>query len=91
MADHISKLPKTYEIPSEQDMRVLHSLFGSNSGSGWERSGLIVPGILFFLLSLPFFDNIIKNVVTASDTIILLIKTGLFLLLLLIAQIFGIA
>jgi hypothetical protein len=90
MADPISKLPRAYEIPSEQDMRVMQTLFGSSS-STCEARGLIVPAILFFILSLPFVDKLLKSIITASDYAIIGVKAGIFTLILLLAQLFNLA
>ena len=92
MADSIAQLPKTMTLPSEHDMRVMSTIFGSpiNNGS-YELRGLIVPSILFFALSLPIADTMLNKFITTSNIVLLAIKTGIFILLLLICQLFHIA
>jgi hypothetical protein len=90
MSDPMSRLPvaSQQQQPSEQEMRVMEAMFGSTS-SGYEAKRLIVPGVLFLVLNLPFIDTLLKGVITASNTVLLLIKTCVFLVSLLVAQLIG--
>lgn len=91
-SDKINSLPlNPNNVPSVQDLRVMETMFGNsnNNSSSYSYSGLIVPGILFFVLSLPFVDKFLKTKISASEFILLVIKTGLFLLLLLFFKLFG--
>jgi hypothetical protein len=92
MSNALSGLPisANQRPPSEHDMRIMEAMFGSSS-AGYEIKKLIVPGALFLALSLPFVDRLLKGVITTSDLVLLVIKTGLFLALLLVAQLFGLA
>jgi hypothetical protein len=86
MADKISQLPMDYNSPSEQDLKVMNALFG-NSKINSEVQKLLIPGILFFVLSIPYFDKLLGNFVTTSSNYVLLaIKTIIFIILLLIIQ-----
>jgi len=86
MSNAISGLPMSArQQPSEHDMRIMEAMFGSST-TGYEAKKLLIPGLLFFALSLPFVDKLLKGVITTSDLVLLVIKTGIFLGLLLIAQ-----
>jgi hypothetical protein len=80
-------LPVNQAHPSAQDLRVMEAVFGASSQSSASR--LIIPGVAFFILSMPFVDRFLKDKITASDLILLVIKTGLFLAIMLVAQLFG--
>lgn len=81
------RLPVNQAQPSAQDLRVMEAVFGQQ-GSG-AASRLIVPGVAFFVLSMPFVDKFLRDKITASDIVLLAIKTGLFLAILLVAQLLG--
>ena len=86
-SDNMMSLPVNAVQPSQQDVRVMEAMFGSSMSSNATK--LVIPGILFFVLSLPFVDSLLKGMITTSDLIHLVIKTGLFLALLLVAQLLG--
>lgn len=81
------RLPVNPVNPSPQDLRVMEAMFGQSAPSS--TSKLIIPGIVFFVLSMPFIDNFLKGIITASDIVLLAIKTGLFIAILLVAQLIG--
>lgn len=92
-SDQLGALPvQRNQKPSEQDIRVMETVFGrnvANSGNGVSLSSLIIPGILFFVLSLPFVDKFIRKYLSTSDILLLSVKTGIFVLLLMILQLIG--
>lgn len=87
--DNINSLPLNSNLPSGQDLRVMETMFGNTKSPSYSYPGLVVPGILFFVLSLPFVDNFLSEKISASEFVLLAIKTGLFLLLLLAFKLFG--
>lgn len=93
--DSINNLPVNgNNKPSPQDLRVMNAVFGSN---GSEESGIksvgkiLIPGALFLVLNLPIVDALLSSQITASNFVMILIKFGIFILLLLIFQFIGIA
>lgn len=91
-SDYMTKLPiNSAQTPSAQDLRVMEAMFGNTPSSAKSTLKLIVPGILFFILSMPFIDKFLRDKITASNLVLLVIKTGLFLAILIIAQLFGLA
>jgi hypothetical protein len=81
------RLPVNQAQPSAQDLRVMEAVFGTSGQSSASR--LIIPGVAFFVLSLPFVDKFLKEKIAASDIVLLVVKTGLFLAIMLVAQLFG--
>ena len=90
MADYIQQLPKSNVGPSEEDMRVMKSLFGE-SVMTYEMKRLILPTIAFFVLSLPIVDDFLKKLIPTTSGIFLIVKAAIFLLIIVIAQMFGLA
>lgn len=50
---------------------------------------LMIPSVLFFALGMPFVDKFISGKISAPTLIILAIKTGLFMLILVVMQLIG--
>lgn len=90
--DKLSNLPVGSSEPTTQDKRVMAALFGTPPSENQKTSKiaflskLLVPSGLFFVLSLPFVDTFLKGKITASDMVILAIKTGLFMMIMLVFQ-----
>lgn len=92
MSDPIQRLPiNPNRIPTPQEMKIMNTLFGN--GEQLPCSGslkkLFVAGGAFFALSLPFVDSFIKGKISASSMVVLAIKTGVFILILVLVQIMG--
>ena len=64
----------------------MNAMFGNTSLSSNNTTKLLVYGVVFFVLSMPFVDNFIKGKISASNIVILAIKTGIFLLILILTQ-----
>ena len=88
MADRISNLPPSQEQPSDIDVNVMRDVFGDGAAvaKSLQLKKLIIPAILFVVLSLPMVDNLLKNVVPDSEMIIVFVKTLIFLIILVVLQ-----
>jgi hypothetical protein len=88
MADRIANLPPSKEQPSDIDVNVMRDVFGDGVvvAKSLQLKKLIVPAILFVVLSLPMVDNLLKNVVPDSKMVIVFVKTLIFLIVLVVLQ-----
>jgi hypothetical protein len=88
MADRIANLPPSKEQPSDIDVNVMRDVFGDGVvvAKSLQLKKLIVPAILFVVLSLPMVDNLLKNAVPDSKMVILFVKTLIFLIVLVVLQ-----
>ena len=84
MADRISNLPQSQEKPSDIDVNVMRDVFGDGVtvAKSLQLKKLIIPTILFVVLSLPMVDKLLKNVVSDSPMLIMFAKTLVFLIVL---------
>ena len=94
MADYIQNLPAPTKRPTEQDVRVIHSVFGNPVDADKtltdELKKLLAPALLYVLLNIPFTDNWLRNTIQPSnDYVYLAVKTSIFVVLLLLFQIFN--
>lgn len=86
-ADQIHGLPVNPRSSSPQEAKIMNAMFGTTqTTSSNSPVRLLVSGIVFFILNLPIVDNFIKSKISATDSVILAVKTGLFLLVLVIVQ-----
>jgi len=90
MADPIMRLPPTQISPSAVDMRIMQSLFG-NSVVGYELKRLILPALAFFILSLYPVDELLHKLIPTTGMVFLLVKTTIFVLIIIVGQIMGLA
>ena len=88
MADRIENLPPSQEKPLDIDVNVMRDVFGDGAAvaKSLQLKKLIIPAILFVVLSLPMVDSILKNVVSDSNMVILFAKTLIFLIVLVVFQ-----
>jgi hypothetical protein len=88
MADRIANLPPSQERPSDIDVNVMRDVFGDGVAvaNSLQLKKLIIPAILFVVLSLPMVDNLLKNVVPDSEIVIMFVKTLIFLIVLVVLQ-----
>lgn len=88
MADRIANLPPSQEHPSDIDVNVMRDVFGDGAAvaKSLQLKKLIIPAILFVVLSLPMVDNLLKNVVPDSEMVIMFVKTLIFLVVLVVLQ-----
>ncbi|MGL4356645.1 MAG: hypothetical protein ACRCTP_22870 [Aeromonas popoffii] len=82
-------MPVNHNQPAPQDLRIMDAMFGSSASTTPIATKLVIPGLFFFVLGMPFVDNFLKGLITTSDLVLLAIKTGLFLALLVVAQLLG--
>lgn len=84
MADRIANLPPSQEQPSDIDVNVMRDVFGEGTAvaKSLQLKKLIIPAILFVVLSLPMIDNLFKNVVPDSEMLVMFMKTLIFLIVL---------
>jgi hypothetical protein len=90
MADRIANLPPSQEKPLDIDVNVMRDLFGDRTAvaeSPLQLKKLIIPAILFVVLSLPIVDSILKNAVPDSNMVILFVKTLIFFTVLVVLQV----
>jgi len=88
-ADQIHRLPYNQQQPSPQDMRIMNAMLGSNGASCNSPLKFILSGVIFFVLSMPFVDTFLKEKISASEIVIIAIKTGIFLVVLMLTQLMG--
>ncbi len=88
MADPIRNLPPSQDQPSDIDVNVMREVFGDgqNVVKSIQLQKVIIPAILFVVLSLPFMDHLLKNIVPDSEMLLLFVKTLIFLIVLVVLQ-----
>jgi hypothetical protein len=88
MADEIKNLPQSQEIPSDIDVNVMRDIFGQGIevAKTVDYKKLIIPAIVFIVLSLPVIDKLLGSVVSESETILIFTKTLIFVIILVILQ-----
>ena len=88
MADRISNLPPSQEKPSDIDLNVMRDVFGDGAtvANSLQLKKLIIPTILFVVLSLPIVDRLLKNLVSDSPILIMFTKTLVFLIVLVVLK-----
>jgi hypothetical protein len=88
MADRIANLPPSQEQPLDIDVNVMRDVFGDGVAvaKSLQLKKIIIPAILFVVLSLPMVDNLLKNVVPDSEMVIVFVKTLIFLIVLVVLQ-----
>jgi hypothetical protein len=92
MADSIKQLPPSSRMPTAAEMQMMRSILGDTPPSvTYELKRLVVPALAFALLSLPFADTALDKLVGSTTGIHLLIKTGIFIGIIVIAQLMGLA
>jgi hypothetical protein len=88
MADRIDNLPSSKEDPSEIDINVMKDIFGKMSETkSFNFKALIIPIIIFLVLSLSVTDTVMRNLISDSDVTILAVKTIIFVVVLVLVQI----
>lgn len=90
-SDPLNTIPVSNYNPTPQELKVMNAMFGGVGDSSPSSTSfrLLISSGVFFALGLPFVDSFIKGLISASDVVILAIKTGLFLLILIVLQLIG--
>jgi hypothetical protein len=88
MADQIKNLPSSQDKPSDIDVNVMQDVFGDGATvvKSLQLKKIIIPVVLFIVLSLPMVNNFIGTVVPDSEFILMFVKTLIFLAVLAILQ-----
>jgi hypothetical protein len=89
MADRIDQLPVQTEKPNNIDLEAIKHLFANSNDKSNDKvdvKKLIVPVILFLLLSLPVVDSLFKNTISDSSLVLLFVKALVFIVVLFIVQ-----
>jgi hypothetical protein len=93
MTDRISNLPEADDPISPSELNMMKELFGQTASasatSSIQPKALLVYGVLFFVLNLPVIDNLMRGIIETHDLILLFIKTGVFILFILLIQTTG--
>lgn len=97
MADRIDQLPPTMENPSSVDTNAMNEIFNQSrlndkgqavmhvaNKMNWKK--LLIPLVVFIVLSLPPINNIFYNLLSESETTTLIVKTTVFLVILIVLQ-----
>jgi len=81
--------------PTEAELRMMHQMSGgggvSSTQCGFDVRRLIVPTIAFVVLSLGITDEAIARMYNTTSGMHMLIKVGIFVVVLLLAQLIGMA
>ena len=88
MADQIKDLPTSQDQPSGIDVNVMREIFGDGAAvaKSLQLKKIIIPAVLFVVLSLPMVDNFLKTVVPDSEMVLMFVKTLIFLVVLVVLQ-----
>ena len=85
--DNIMNLPTDKMSPSANEVNMMNTFFQENKGTFhnlcYEFKDILVIGLIYFLVGLPFVDGLIKSMITSAENssfILLGIKTLLFML-----------
>lgn len=84
----LSQLPTDKSQLSSKDLEILNTFFKNQQkvvNLFTEFKDIFIAGIIFLILNLPFVDGIIKGLISCtakSSIIFLIVKTGIFVLLL---------
>ena len=70
------------------DVNIIRDVFGDGKAvaKSLQLKKIIIPAILFVVLSLPIVDNLLKSVVPDSEMVIMFVKTLIFLIVLVLLQ-----
>tara|TARA_B100001540_G_C15473977_1_gene491477 strand:- start:229 stop:543 length:315 start_codon:yes stop_codon:yes gene_type:complete len=85
--DNIEDLPTDEKSPDVNELYLVNTLFTNNNDSAQLFNGLqdtVLSGFLFLLLTMPFINNLIKNVfkfTKNSFVLFILLKSFIFMIL----------
>lgn len=95
MPDNLENLPTNKNKVSESEMKTANYLFKDNTMNSLKTQitsnfkEVAVAGILFFLISMTFIDNLINKYVRLDNAyVMLLVKTFIFMILFLLVKTF---
>jgi hypothetical protein len=92
MADLITNLPSSREKPSDIDVNVIRDVFGDgvSVAKSLQLKRLIIPAVMFVVLSLPIVNGFLKTIVPDSEIVLMFVKTIIFLIVLILIQLMSI-
>ncbi len=87
----IRELQDSDEPYTRDQMNVMPDLFAGSSQSGSDKGKYspLIFGVLFFVLNLPIVNELLKKVIATSDTILLVIKSVFYVVILFILKWLG--
>lgn len=88
-SDQMRNLPVNRQSPDPHDIKVMEAVFGNTTTAPSTTTKLLISGVTFFILGLPVTDDILKKFIDTSPMILLMIKTGIFVAIILMAQLLG--
>lgn len=80
--------------PSESELRMMQQMTGndlSSSSCNFDLRRIILPSIAFFILSLNYTDEAIVKLYKMSSGMLLAVKIIVFVVILILAQLLGLA
>lgn len=90
MSDSIKNLPESREPMTREEANMMREIFQAGQASVSNNNySLLAYGTLFFVLSLPFTDKIIRGFVDTTDLILIALKSVLFIMIIFVAQLLG--
>lgn len=98
MADNINKLPTDQNVPNQEELHTINTVFKENK-KGIKRmfgdmKDAILAGILFGIMSIPQVDNLIKSLISSANNswiILIGIKIILFIIIFYVIKNFAFA
>ncbi len=89
MSDSIKSLPESREPFTREEANMMREIFQAGQTSNNSNYSLLAYGTLFFVLSLPITDKLIKGFIDTTDLILIALKSVLFIMIIFIAQMLG--
>ena len=90
MADKIKELPVVEDPPTPVEVNLMREIFQS-SVPETELKSLFFYAVLFFVLNLKIVDSFLRNFITTSDILFLMIKTFIFIVIISLSRLMNIA
>ena len=89
MSDSIKSLPESREPLTREEANMMREIFQAGQDSTNKNYSLLAYGTLFFVLSLPITDKLIRGFIDTTDLILIALKAVLFIMIIFISQLFG--
>lgn len=91
MTDVLKTLPDAQEPLSNEEMNMMREIFQSGHVNAPNTNFYrpLIYGALFFALSLPVTDKLIKGFIATTDLVLLAIKTAIFIIIVFLLMSFG--
>lgn len=79
--------------PTDSELRMMRQMSGVDTASNcnFDFRRAIVPTITFFILSLHWTDDVISKFYPTTSGIMTIVKVGIFVAVILVAQLIGMA